>query len=133
MEKSSDDSSSPSVSTPPQPVSTPPLPDGFEIDTYLRQADTESNIVRVVARVLGEQRDVLLIDTPEGIYELPSRAVRRLQFMDDSSLFILDIDLAATCMLHTTVRRLIRTRTGTFPSGSADELLAPPQWSEARA
>ncbi len=113
-------------------ASTPPLPDGFEIDAYLEKADAESNIVRVVARVLGEQRDALLVDTAEGIYALPSSAVRRVQYMDDGSLFILDIDPGATCVLHTTVRRLIRTRTGTLPSGSPDELLPPPHWSDGR-
>lgn len=111
-------------------TSTPVLPDDFEVDQYLQNADAESNIVRLVARVLGEQRDTLLIDTAEGIYALPPGSVRRLQYLDDNSLFIIDIDPAATCVLHTTVRRLIRTRTGTLPSGSPDELLPAPRWSE---
>lgn len=111
-------------------VSTPALPDDFQVDQYLQQADAESNIVRIVARVLGEQRDTLLIDTAEGIYALPSGSVRRLQYLDEVSLFILDIDPAATCVLHTTVRRLIRTQTGTLPTGSPDELLPAPRWSQ---
>lgn len=111
-------------------TSTPALPDDFQIDQYVQNADAESNIVRIVARVLGEQRDTLLIDAAEGVYALPSESVRRLQYLDDGSLFIVDIDPAATCVLHTTVRRLIRTRTGTLPSGSPDELLPAPRWSE---
>src|SRR5438270_243530 len=105
------------------PASTPALPEDFHIHSYLQRADAESNIVRLVARVLGEQGDELLIDTAEGIYAIPSVSVRRLQYLDDGSLFIVDIDPAATCVLHTTVRRLIRTRTGTLPSGSPDELI----------
>src|SRR5436190_1173791 len=110
------DAASPDASNPSN--STPLLPDGFQIDAYLQKADAESGVVRVVVRVLGEQGDAVLVDTAEGVYALPSSAVRRLQYMDDGSLFILDIDPTATCVLHTTVRRLIRTRTGTFPSGS---------------
>lgn len=117
---------SPSGETKPMPV----LPEGFQIRSYLEKADAESNILRVVARVLGEDGGDLMIDTAEGVYAVPCVAVRRLQYLDDDTIFVIDIDPATTCVLHTTARRLIRTRTGTFPSGSSDELLGEPRWAD---
>lgn len=120
------EATAPEVST--SPRLAPVLPEDFDLDGHLRQADADSHVVRIVARVLGEQGESLLIDTAEGVYAFHSTAIRRLQHLDDGSLYVVDIDPAARCTLHSTVTRLVRTRTGTLPSGSPDEILPAPRW-----